>query len=172
MPRQRGFSLVELMIAVAILAVIAAIAIPLYQGYINEARIGTAIKDIRQAELILDDLALDNGLAGLDGNTGTVRGMYLQSGTLVLGAVGTAPSGTKAWLDPWDRIYRYQRNTADNSGVRTDASGAISNSAAASPAPQAYDVFSLGPDGVQNSDDIVRGCNGAFVGVDADHPSC
>lgn len=98
--------------------------------------------------------------------------MYLQSGTLVLGVVGTAPSGATAWLDPWDRIYRYQRNTADNSGVRTDASGNISNSAAASPAPQAYDVFSLGPDGVQNSDDVVRGCNGAFVGVDSDHPSC
>ncbi len=37
--RQYGFSLIEIMIAVAILAIISAIAIPLYQGYIAEARI-------------------------------------------------------------------------------------------------------------------------------------
>lgn len=172
MQTQRGFTLIELMMAVAILAVIAAIAIPFYVGYIEEARIGTAIKDIRQAELILDDFATENGLAGFDGNSGAVRGLYLQSGELVMGAPGTAPVGAQAWLDPWDRIYRYQRSTATNSGVRTDGGGNVSNNAAASLAPQAYDVFSLGPNGVQDGDDIVRGCNGAFVGVDDDHPAC
>ena len=49
--RQYGFSLIEIMIAVAILAIISAIAIPLYEGYITEARYGTALKDIRQMEI-------------------------------------------------------------------------------------------------------------------------
>lgn len=172
MKNQRGFTLIELMLAVAILAIVAAIAVQFYERQIGEAQIGTAIKDLRQSELILNDLAQDNGLGGLDGNTGAVLGMYLRSGELVLGPVGTTPSGTVPWLDPWDRVYRYQRNTATNSGVRADGGGNVSNNAATSLAPQSYDVFSLGPDGVQNGDDIVRGCNGAFLGVDSDHPSC
>ena len=64
--RQTGFTLIEIMLAVAILAIIAAIAIPLYQGYIGEARFGAAAQDIRQAQLILDDLASDNDLASVE----------------------------------------------------------------------------------------------------------
>ena len=47
--------MIEIMLAVAILAILAAIAIQAYDGHIGEARIGTAIKDIRQAEIILDE---------------------------------------------------------------------------------------------------------------------
>ena len=77
--RQQDYTLIEIMIAVAILAIIAAIAIQSYEGHIGEARIGTAIKDIRQAELILDDLAADSQLDEFDGNGGTVLGLYLDS---------------------------------------------------------------------------------------------
>ncbi|MDJ0739799.1 MAG: prepilin-type N-terminal cleavage/methylation domain-containing protein [Gammaproteobacteria bacterium] len=169
----RGYTLIEIMLAVAILSILTAIAIQAYDGYIGEARIGTAIKDIRQAELILDDLASDANLQGLDGNTTTVLGLYLDSGELLLANPATTPAGTTPWLDPWDRIYRYQRSAAAAGGVRTDGGGSISNDAANSIAPQAYDLFSLGADGTANNgDDVVRGCNGAFVGLDADHPTC
>lgn len=170
--RQQGFTLIEIMLAVAILAIIAGIAIQYYDGYIGEARIGTAIKDIRQAETILNDRAMDNDLGPMDGNGGALRALYLNSGTLVLGAVGTTPAGAAPWVDPWNNTYRYQRVVATNSGVRTDAAGAVSNNAANALAPQSYDLFSLGPDGVQSNDDIVRGCNGEFVGVYSDHPTC
>lgn len=163
--RQSGLTLIEIMIAVAILAIISAIAIPLYQGYIAEARIGTAIKDIRQAELILDDLALDNNLGSLDAGNTAVRGVYLQTpgGQLALGDSGSTPAGTQPWLDPWGNIYRYRRPA-----TRTDGGGNVSND---SVNPQGYDLFSLGPDGVQNGDDIMRGCNGEFAGTAGGH-SC
>lgn len=56
-----GFTLVELMIAVAIVAVIAAIAIPAYNGYITEARIATAQANMDSLKLFLEDYRLDNG---------------------------------------------------------------------------------------------------------------
>lgn len=167
---QSGFTLIEIMIAVAILAILAAIAIPLYEGFIAEGRISTAIKDIRQAELILDNLALENDLGALDANDTTVRGLYLQAGELRLGDPGSTPAGMQPWLDPWDRIYRYQRSAA-GSGVRTDSGGNISNDATNSPAPQSYDLFSQGPDAGDANDDIIRGCNGEFVGTAGGH-SC
>lgn len=176
MKTQRGFTLIEIMLAVAILSILAAIAIQAYDGHIGEARISTAIKDIRQAEVILDDLAADNSLDALDGDTGAVLGLYLNSGQLVLQNPSTPDSGTvRRWLDPWDRVYRYQRttNAGTNSGVRTDGGGSVSNAATNSLNPQSYDLFSVGADGTANNgDDVVRGCNGAFVGLDSDHPSC
>lgn len=141
--RQYGFNLIEIMIAVAILAIISAIAIPLYEGYIVEARFGTAQKDVRQMQLILDDLALDNDLGSLEPaayTLGTDLGVYQDAaGAPVLGTIGTPPAGTTPWLDPWARIYRYQRPAVDpnpNDGR------------------QDYLVFSQGADTSSTADDL------------------
>ena len=168
--RQSGLTLIEIMIALAILAVLSALAIPLYQGFIVEGRISTAIKDIRQAELIFDNLALEGDLNALDGDDTSVRGLYLRNGELELGDPSSTPVGAEPWLDPWDRIYRYQR-AATNSGVRTDSGGNVSNDANNSMAPQSYDLFSQGPDTGDASDDVMRGCNGEYAGTAGGH-SC
>ena len=139
--RQLGFSLIELMIAVAILAIVSAIAIPLYEGYIAESRIGRTIKDIRQMELILNDHFMDNNVPG------------------TLAAVVTGSSLN----DYWGNAYQYRTPSVG----RAESKGQPSNSA-----PTNYDLFSLGADGTANTgDDIMRGCNGDFVGLAADHPA-
>ncbi len=133
--RQYGFSLIEIMIAVAILAIISAIAIPLYEGYILEARYGTALKDIRQMELLLDDLASDNDLASLDGDNTGIMGTYMgAAGNLVLDDPTTTPAGTRRWEDPWGSLYRYQR---PNNTLQT------------------YALFSQGPDATSGTADDV-----------------
>jgi len=56
----RGFTLIELMIAVAILAIIVGIAVPAYQGYIREAQLGTARINADSLRVFLEDWRLEN----------------------------------------------------------------------------------------------------------------
>lgn len=51
---QIGFTLIEIMLALAAVVILASIAIPSYQATINKARTGQAIKDIYQIENILE----------------------------------------------------------------------------------------------------------------------
>lgn len=63
----RGFSLVELMIVIAILSVLTAIAIPLYNGYILEGQFSTMRTTTSGLRTILEDFRLDNGNYGTAG---------------------------------------------------------------------------------------------------------
>ncbi len=67
--KQSGFTLVELMITVAIIAIISAIAIPAYNGYIQEARYSTARSNVDSLRLFLEDFRLDN--TSYDAGSGT-----------------------------------------------------------------------------------------------------
>ena len=55
-----GITLVELMIVVAIIAMLAGIAIPAYNNYIREARFGAARMNVEPLRLALEDFWLDN----------------------------------------------------------------------------------------------------------------
>ena len=57
----RGFTLIELMIAVAIIAIIAAVALPLYSGYIATSREGVLVNNIGTIEIFQEDRRLRQG---------------------------------------------------------------------------------------------------------------
>ncbi|HHW4680025.1 MAG TPA: prepilin-type N-terminal cleavage/methylation domain-containing protein, partial [Xylella taiwanensis] len=46
MKKQQGFNLIELMIVIAIIAVLAAIALPMYQNYVARSQVTAALADI------------------------------------------------------------------------------------------------------------------------------
>ena len=56
----RGFTLVEAMIAVAILAIVAAIAVPAYNGYIRESRLGAMRMNLDTLRIAVEAFKLDS----------------------------------------------------------------------------------------------------------------
>lgn len=63
-----GYSLVELMMTIAIISVLAAIAIPLYDGYILEGHLATMRSTLNGLRTPIEDFRLDNGSYGANGN--------------------------------------------------------------------------------------------------------
>jgi type IV pilus assembly protein PilE len=73
----RGFSLIELMIAIAIIGILTAIALPSYQAYITRGKIPEALGNIATKQLLIEQFFLDNrtyvGAAGCASDTTTSR---------------------------------------------------------------------------------------------------
>ncbi len=127
--RAQGFTLLEVMVVVVIIAVMAAVVAPGVLGKLEDAKIERVKADLKSIAGTLDLYKLDN--------------FQYPSTDQGLEALVSKPSGDpepKAWkpylkkipTDPWKNPYKY---------LSPGSHGEV-------------DIYSLGPDGRQSDDDI------------------
>lgn len=128
---ERGFTLIELMVVIAILSMLAILVVPRIVGHSDDAKITDAQVQIRNLETALKMYKIDNGVyptteQGLQAlvskpETGTVPKNYREGGYL---------ESKNVPKDPWGNDYIYV-----SPGEHGD-----------------YDLYSFGPDGVRGGE--------------------
>jgi type IV pilus assembly protein PilA len=93
----KGFTLIEMMIVVAIVGVLASLAIPAYQDYIARAQVSEAVSLLGSGKTPLGEYFADKGQwpsnagASEGGVMGNVSGRYTSAITITVGNAGTGP---------------------------------------------------------------------------------
>ncbi|MDY6825136.1 MAG: type II secretion system protein GspG [Thermodesulfobacteriota bacterium] len=138
-----GFTLVELLIAIAILGILAGIATLQFFSYLERARIARAKSDIKVIEKAVVTFRISNGQWPAN--------------------LAEADADLK---DPWGNPYRYQP-------VPGTPKGKLRKDRFLVPINSDFDLYSMGRDGKSqgpltanaSQDDIIRANNGGFVGL-------
>jgi general secretion pathway protein G len=148
---ERGFSLIEMLVALVVVGLLAAIAITSYVGAIEKARITRTIAEIRTIEKEIVKFELDHDRLPDS-----------------LGEIGWGH------LDVWGHPYQY--SPFDDSPGK-GAPGHARKDRWLVPLNTDFDLYSSGPDGASrppltaeaSHDDIIRAGNGAYVGLASEY---
>lgn len=145
-----GFTIIELLVAIAVIGALAAIAAPSYQKYRENALVAQAMSDLKGLDVLVTQYYSDN--------------MSFPDSLADIGKAGM--------LDPWKKPYQYLRL----SPLAPTAAGQVRKDKNLVPINADFDLYSMGKDGASmppltaksSRDDIVRGSNGRFVGLASD----
>ena len=128
--RARGFTLVEMLLVLVILATLAAIVIPKMAGRSQQAKVTAAATQISAFKQALDSYEVDTGAYPKGGNLGELVSSGVQG--------WKGPYLDKIPADPWGNNYTY-----DYPGKHGT-----------------YDLISAGPDGRMGTDDDINNWSG------------
>ena len=147
--RCSGFTIVEILIVVAILGTLASIAVPKYTDYRERIKVAQAVTDITALSLLINNYQLD-----------------ARNYPANLASVGNAGK-----LDPWGQPYVYLnlQDPATKGQARKNKNLVPINSD--------YDLYSKGKDGDSrppltarvSRDDVIRANDGRFLGLTRDY---
>jgi type IV pilus assembly protein PilA len=93
MKKQQGFTLIELMIVVAIIGILAAIAIPAYQDYTIRAQVSEGLNLAAGAKAAISETFMDRGVMPLDNTAAgldlpaAITGKYVSLVTVANGVI-------------------------------------------------------------------------------------
>lgn len=128
--KQQGFTLVEMLLVLVILATLAAIVYPKFTGRTEEAKITAAKAQIASISLALNSFEVDNGYYP---KTGSLNALLEQPGDAANWHGPYLDKGVP--LDPWNNAYVYEYPG------KHSANG--------------FDLMSMGPDGRAGTNDDI-----------------